>query len=222
MPRNKFPEETIKKILDVSQKLFLEKGYEKTTILDIVNDLGGMTRGAFYHHFKSKEDVLGALMEKMFQVANPFEKVKQETGLNGLEKIKMVMRYSVVEGFVDEEKAAMDTIAVPLLSNPRFLAEQVKNTQEVAYRFLQPLIEEGMADDSIQAGNAKAMAEVVMLFFNIWMIPTIFPCDREEAGSKIMMVKQMLDALGLPMIDEALLGEFDRALTLEYAPVQGE
>ena len=33
MPRNKYPEETVQKILDVSMKLFLEKGYEETTIL---------------------------------------------------------------------------------------------------------------------------------------------------------------------------------------------
>ena len=55
MPRNKYPEETVQKILDVSLRLLLEKGYEETTVLDIVNDLGGLTRGAFYHHFNSKE-----------------------------------------------------------------------------------------------------------------------------------------------------------------------
>ena len=48
MPRNKYPEETVQKILDVSMKLFLEKGYEETTVLDIVGELGGLTRGAFY------------------------------------------------------------------------------------------------------------------------------------------------------------------------------
>ena len=47
MPRNKYPEETVEKILNVSLKLFLEKGYEETTILDIVNQLGGLTRGRF-------------------------------------------------------------------------------------------------------------------------------------------------------------------------------
>jgi len=66
MPRNKYPEETVQKILDVSLKLFLEKGYEQTTILDIVDNLGGLTRGAFYHHFKSKEEVLNVLGDKLF------------------------------------------------------------------------------------------------------------------------------------------------------------
>ena len=52
MPRNKYPEETVQKILDAALKLFLEKGYEETTVLDIIGEMGGMTRGAFYHHFK--------------------------------------------------------------------------------------------------------------------------------------------------------------------------
>ena len=56
MSRNKYPEVTVEKILDVSQRLFYEKGYEKTSIQDIVNELGGLSKGAIYHHFKSKED----------------------------------------------------------------------------------------------------------------------------------------------------------------------
>jgi len=36
MARNKYPEVTVERILDVSQRLFLEKGYDNTTIQDIV------------------------------------------------------------------------------------------------------------------------------------------------------------------------------------------
>ena len=61
MARNKYPELTVEKILEVSQRLFLEKGYEQTTIQDIVDNLGGLTKGAVYHHFKSKEEIINAL-----------------------------------------------------------------------------------------------------------------------------------------------------------------
>ena len=47
MPRNKYPEETVQKILDASLKLFLEKGYEETTVLDIISEMGGLTRKKF-------------------------------------------------------------------------------------------------------------------------------------------------------------------------------
>lgn len=61
MSGNKYSEETVQKILNASLKLFMEKGYEQTTVLDIVDEMGDLTRGAFYHHFKSKEEVLDAL-----------------------------------------------------------------------------------------------------------------------------------------------------------------
>ena len=40
MARNKYPEVTVERILDAAQKLFLEKGYDHTTIQDIVDELG--------------------------------------------------------------------------------------------------------------------------------------------------------------------------------------
>ena len=45
MARNKYPEETVARILDAAQRLFLEKGYDQTTIQDIVDQLGGLTKG---------------------------------------------------------------------------------------------------------------------------------------------------------------------------------
>ena len=82
MARNKYPEITVEKILEVSQRLFLEKGYDNTTIQDIVNELGGLTKGAVYHHFRSKEEIMDALGEKLFFTHNPFEAVKKRTDLN--------------------------------------------------------------------------------------------------------------------------------------------
>ena len=78
MARNKYPELTVEKILEVSQRLFLEKGYEQTTIQDIVDNLGGLTKGAVYHHFKSKEEIINALGVKMFLSNNPFNVVKEQ------------------------------------------------------------------------------------------------------------------------------------------------
>ena len=57
MARNKYPEQTITKILDVSEKLFLENGYDNTSIQNIIDALGGLSKGAIYHHFRSKEEI---------------------------------------------------------------------------------------------------------------------------------------------------------------------
>ena len=51
-------------ILDTAQRLVAVKGYEQMTIQDILDDLR-ISKGAFYHYFASKPDVLEAIIERM-------------------------------------------------------------------------------------------------------------------------------------------------------------
>ncbi len=50
-------------ILDAAQKFFFQKGYEKTSIQDIINNLG-IAKGTFYHYFTSKMDLLDKLSDR--------------------------------------------------------------------------------------------------------------------------------------------------------------
>ena len=52
------------KILDVAESLFMEKGYEDTTINDIVS-VSGIAKGSLYYHYKSKEDVLDGIIARI-------------------------------------------------------------------------------------------------------------------------------------------------------------
>ncbi|GMQ60550.1 hypothetical protein AN1V17_49500 [Vallitalea sediminicola] len=47
-------------IIRTAYKLFAEKGYEKTTVSEIIETVGS-SKGGFYHHFKSKDEVLEAI-----------------------------------------------------------------------------------------------------------------------------------------------------------------
>jgi len=203
MPRNKYPEETIQKILDASLKLFTEKGYEQTTILDIVDNLGGLTRGAFYHHFKSKEDVLHTLMEKLYDDDDPFKTIKDVQGVSGLEKIKMVFSYGTSAKYPELTQAVMS-----LLRQPQFLAKHLTNTHDTAKAF-EPLIEEGMADGSIRPGNAKFLAELGMLLLNFWLVSPVFVSNKAEFLEKAVLIKQILDGLGFPLLDDETMGAVD-------------
>jgi AcrR family transcriptional regulator len=212
MPRNKYPEETVKKILDVSLRLFLEKGFEKTTVLDIVSNLGGLTRGAFYHHFKSKEEVLEAIFDESFADNNPFEMAQQAKDKTGLERVQMALKLELRSNLEQERRIKVARLAISLAHNPRFMAEQIRGNQETA-AFLTPMIEDGMADGSIRPGNAKVLTELFMLLANFWMLPSYFPCGKEETFEKAAIVKQTFDGLGCPIVDDELEEIFTRVLT---------
>lgn len=217
MPRNKYPEETVQKILDVSQKLFLEKGYEETTVLDIVSNLGGLTRGAFYHHFKSKEDVLNALGDKMFFENNPFDKVKNDPTLNGLEKAKKAIKLN----FQNEEQQEINLMSIPILDNPRIFVDFLKNNQTIGVPYFEEFFKEGMEDGSIQtkdASMARPLAEMLMILSCLWFVPTVFPCTKEELWVRINFTKTLYESFGIPLLDEEIMEYIKTALKkLDFA-----
>lgn len=79
-------------IVKIAEGLFLTQGYADTTIDDILTATG-LSKGGFYHYFKSKEDVLS---ESIRLLMNDFlaeiEPLVADPTLNGLEKLKCFMR----------------------------------------------------------------------------------------------------------------------------------
>ena len=51
-------------IMDAAAELFHTKGYEETTTTDIMKRVG-IAKGTLYYHFKSKEEILDAMVERM-------------------------------------------------------------------------------------------------------------------------------------------------------------
>jgi AcrR family transcriptional regulator len=50
------------RIINSAHELFSEKGYDKTTVADII-EKAGSSKGGFYHHFRSKEEVIEAITQ---------------------------------------------------------------------------------------------------------------------------------------------------------------
>lgn len=205
MPRNKYPEETERIILDAALKLFSEKGYEQTTILDIVDKMGGLTRGAFYHHFKTKEEVFFALTDKLFNDIEPFESISGRTDINGLEKIKLTLQ------ILNENKeySQLQLQILPLIeSSPTAFKVYMERQRTALASKYAELIEEGMFDGSISAKYPKLTAELFLLICNVWMMPTIYPqANEEEAWQRFNMAKDLTDFLGLPVLDKKLASQ---------------
>lgn len=57
-------EERKNEILDVAERLFCAKGYDNTSTNDILKEVG-IARGTLYYHYKSKEDILDAMIERL-------------------------------------------------------------------------------------------------------------------------------------------------------------
>lgn len=80
-------EERKNELLDTAQQLFFIKGYNQTSVEAIINQ-AGVSKGTFYYYFKSKEDLLDKLVERLskkiiFELKNMVER----EDLNAFEKL---------------------------------------------------------------------------------------------------------------------------------------
>lgn len=64
----KSADERKNEILDVAEQLFAEKGFDNASTNDIIKMIG-IARGTLYHHFKSKEEILDAIVERMISTS---------------------------------------------------------------------------------------------------------------------------------------------------------
>ncbi len=208
MARNKNPEETVNRILDTAYRLFLEKGYEHTSIQDIINHLGGLSKGAIYHHFKSKEDILEAVTNRITEQSNlMLADIRDRKDLNGQEKLKAIFWESINRPVQDE----IFTMAPNFQNNAKLMLSMVNDTvKQVAPSYILPIIEEGIADGTIVTDYPVQLAELIIFVANVWMNPMNFGDTKEESFGKFMVFQQMLRGFGLDIVDERMLGRLQK------------
>ena len=86
----KDPEERKSELIDAAERLFTKKGYEDTTVSDIVLEIK-VGQGTFYHYFRSKEEVLDAVVEMMIApLAEEIRNISQSEG-DPQEKINAIL-----------------------------------------------------------------------------------------------------------------------------------
>ena len=181
MGRNKYPEETVQKILDTAERLFIEKGYDRASLQDIIQETG-LSKGAIYHHFSSKEDIFYSVCDRIGQRnAAILRKVRDDETLNGLEKLRRIFKVSLQP----ERQAKIFCMMPYLLDNAKFLATEMRSIfQEVAPDFIEPIIRQGIADGSIHTDHPRELAEAMMLLSDIWINPIVRPTTPEELSAR--------------------------------------
>ncbi|MCI9363437.1 MAG: TetR/AcrR family transcriptional regulator [Oscillospiraceae bacterium] len=206
-PVKKTPEQWKQEILNAAQNLFASKGYQETSVSDIMNMAGG-AKGMFYHCFQSKEEVMYALGNQLFFENNPFEAIKKRKDLNGLQKIKALL----VLNQSDTKRHNLNMLAIPILKDPHILAAAIKENRRVLTPLWLELLEEGKKDGSIQTEYTKELSELLPLI-NFWLLPSVFPATEEELHHKYRFVMEVLKHMGLPLLDDDILSFTEKFIT---------
>lgn len=166
MPRVvKHPEVRRAELLDLAMTLFLERGYEKVSLNDLIAT-SGMSKGAFYHYFSSKEALVATLAERSanqaFEVLSP---VFTEPGMGALERLNAGLRasYEVKMALgAPESIAAMVSMFSP---ENQPLLRRISAIWEDKFRpVLTELITHGVAEGVFQTFDPEGVGDMIQGF----------------------------------------------------------
>ena len=197
MARNRDSHETRKKILEVSKNLFLEKGFDNTSIQDIIDGLGGLTKGVIYHHFESKDEILQSIVSENNQEILNYN----WRGDTALKKIQN----SLMDAFSNLKYQRLVYSVSIMLRSPRLLGEQYLSLFSDFLPEISKKVYEGVKDESIKTEYPEELADLIILTLDVWIGFQISVFSVEELKRKMNFIKLTFEGLGVQLITDEMM-----------------
>ena len=132
-------EQRKQELLKLAYRMFIEKGYENTSIDEIVAK-AGIAKGTYYYYFASKEATLEAVIEMMIEKESAVAKGILQAPLSIPEKL-----VAVVNAFRPEKEEVVITDVLERKENIVMHDKICKKIVEVAVPILAEIVKEGIA-----------------------------------------------------------------------------
>jgi AcrR family transcriptional regulator len=158
----KSAEERKNEILDVAEQLFAVRGFDNTSTNDIINEIG-IARGTLYHHFKSKEEILDAVIDRITGTL-----MREAEAIAANQQIPLLDRLtgSIMALNVDSRIGEEVMLQVHKPQNALLHQKMQKQLIGGIVPILTGLIEEGCQEGLFHTPYPTEAAEMVMIYSN--------------------------------------------------------
>jgi AcrR family transcriptional regulator len=174
-------EERRKEILLTARKLFVQKGYDQTSINDILK-IVDIAKGTFYYYFASKEEVLQAIiMDIVDEGTARAEYILQDTSIPLLNRIVMAVMAQAPE-FEGAHKLAEELHKV---DNAKLEQQYRKTMLKKMTLALEGAVEEAREQGIIHTDFPKECIESILLMGHMMFDCDTFMWKAEEYPVKV-------------------------------------
>ena len=158
---------TEERILKQAMRLFLEKGYHGTSIDDITQ-AAGLTKGALYWHFRSKEDLLKRIVEEFEKrfLDGLIQAVKDVRG-DTHDKFEKFFRYNAAFSYYNRELCvSFTTLAAELVGAHHGTEPEFRRIYKKYQKFLSHLLLQGKKEKVFKKEIDPDLAALIIIAFN--------------------------------------------------------
>ena len=153
----KDPETRRKEFIAAARQLFIEKGFDQTSVSDITNKVG-MSHGSFFYYFKSKKGVMEEVINDNLTSWKDFmQDLVANKGMNALQKMQIVFgmtvksrkaKQNINEFFQKEGNAVM-------------YREHRKKSREIVVPLITQIVEQGVKEGTLNIEFPRETVEYV-------------------------------------------------------------
>lgn len=173
-------EERKNEILDVAERLFGTKGFDNTSTSDILNEIG-IARGTLYYHFKSKEEILDAMITRMTErLAGKAKMIAARKDVDVLQRFTMMILALNVNDSSGRE--LLEQAHKP--QNALMHQKMQEGLLSAVNPVITGLIKEGMEQGICQTDFPEEVAEMTFLYAST-VFDELMEYSEEEEKRKV-------------------------------------
>ncbi|BCB37487.1 TetR family transcriptional regulator [Bacillus cereus] len=183
-------EERRKEILETAERLFLTKGYTKTTVNDILKEIG-IAKGTFYHYFKSKEEVMDEIIMRIIKEdVNKAKVIVSNPNIPVLEKLfRVLMEQSPKSGDVKDKMIEQFHQPNNAEMHQKSLVQSIIHLSPVLTEILEQGIEEGIFSTSYPQETIELLLSSAQVIFD----DGLFQWKPEEMMRRVKAYIKMME-----------------------------
>lgn len=201
-------EERREEILDAAERLFAAKGFDNTSTGDIL-DAVGIARGTLYYHFKSKEEILDGVIQRITgRLMRDASDIVRQKELPVLERLTKAILSLNVESEIGYE--IMEQVHRPqnALMHQKMQATLLAGILPI----LTELVEEGTQQGICHTRYPESMVEMTILYANTAFdelnVAGLSPAQRERKIAGFIYNLERLMGMEEGSLQETILAIF--------------
>jgi AcrR family transcriptional regulator len=199
----KDPKVRRKEIMEAAGKLFMMKGYDETSVNMIVEE-AGVAKGTFYHYFKTKEEILGSILEEYFnQFAEGMNALSINENMNAFEKMQYILRGTLTNN------NGPQNLTRHIEDNKN--AKLHKMFEEMFYEKFYPIflriLKQGIAEKKFNVDHPEEITQILLIGIQAYM-HMHFPYfkDIDYKAKKIAAIEELFNkVLGMEEVKFKLI-----------------
>ena len=167
-------------ILDAAEKLFMEQGYEQTSVNDIL-EASGVAKGSLYHHYSSKEDVLDGVLQRITeQIVAQMEAIAQDSTLTAHEK----MARMIPSANISQSPNGQIIRELHLPSNALLHQKSIAQTIRAVAPMMAGVVEQGIQEGVYHTEHPLETVEILLVAAQFIFDEGIFRWTPDEMAAR--------------------------------------